>query len=120
MSQAGMGVDLSGLPTHVTVAVGERLVIELPSYAGSGNEWSVSGNPDDVASVEVQVVPPEPPRHPTTMPVEPPPMTMATELAVVRGLAPGDTRRQLVLARSFGPPTPTAVHDFGVTVRPDP
>ena len=115
-----MGVDLSGIPTHVTVMVGERLVIELPSYAGSGNGWSVSGNPDDVASVEVQVIPPEPPRHPTTLAGDPPPMTMATEQAVVRGLSPGGTRRQLVLARSFGPPRPTAVRDIAVTVRPGP
>ncbi len=47
-------------------------------------------------------------------------MTLAREVAVVTGLAPGETRRRLVLSRSFGPPTPTAVHNLRITVKQKP
>jgi len=112
-----MSVDLSPLPRHVTVPVGGRVRIKLPSYSGSGNAWSVGGEPDDrVARVEIELEPPVLAPGPGAATGMPPPMALANEWAVVTGLAPGETTRQLVLGRSFGLLTPTAIHDLAITV----
>jgi hypothetical protein len=112
-----MTVDLSGLPRHVTVAVGDRAEIPLPSYAGSGNFWSVTDDLDGkVARVAVAVEAPKGSLEPGNGTAEPPPMTLATERVVVEGLGPGEGTWRLVLARSFGSPTPIAEHDLRVRV----
>lgn len=113
-----MTIDLSSVPRHVTLAVGESLAIPLPSYSGSGNAWSatcVRGDAVAQVSVEVGGAPPAPDAGSGGAP---PQLMLADELAVVRGLASGDAVWTLVLARSFGPPTPTATHDIEVTVAP--
>ena len=112
-----MSIDLSGLPRRLTVAVGDRLEIALPSYLGSGNAWSASClYGADVALVTVAMTPPD-----TTAAAPgggPPEPRLATERAVVRGLTAGESRWRLTLARSFGPPEPTAIHDFDIDVSP--
>jgi hypothetical protein len=110
-------VDLSALPTTLTLKVGDRVEVPLPSYAGSGNAWSVSCIKGlDVAQVRLESGPLPPPSPPGAGTSEPPPLMLAGERAVVSGLAPGEATWWLVLARSFGPPTPTAVHDLQITV----
>jgi hypothetical protein len=113
-----MTIDLHNLPQHITLAVGKRTEFPLPSYAGSGNAWSatcLSGQ--EVARVSVELG--EPP--PTASPIvdgttEPPSTAYAEEKVVVEGLTEGRATWQLVLARSFGPPEPTATHQFQVNV----
>ncbi|MGB9181240.1 MAG: hypothetical protein WCB68_18560 [Pyrinomonadaceae bacterium] len=113
-----MSVDLSSLPKRVAVAVGRRSEIPLPSYSGSGNRWSVqclSGG--DV--VRVWVEPDEAPpiaASPGDGIAEPPALMLVPDRAVVSGVSPGEAMCRLVLARPFGPSTPTAMHDFHVTV----
>jgi hypothetical protein len=113
-----MTVDLSSLPQRVWVAAGRRNEIPLPSYAGSGNSWSVqclSGG--DV--VRVWVEPDETPSiaaSPGDGITEPPSLMLIPDRVVVSGLAPGEAMCRLVLARPFGPSMPTATHDFHVTV----
>jgi hypothetical protein len=105
------------LPERVTVRVGERMVVELPSYAGSGNHWSVAPLADgEVARVSVGPVPAEPPPPPATPDVPPPAAAAIPERAVIEGLAAGVSRCRLVLARPFGDQTPTAEHELEVVV----
>jgi hypothetical protein len=110
-----MSIDLSGLPRRLTVVVGDRLEIALPSYLGSGNAWSASClYGADIALVTVAMTPPDPTAaEPGGGPPEP---RLATERAVVRGLAVGESRWRLTLARSFGPPHPTATYDLDIDV----
>jgi hypothetical protein len=113
-----MSIDLSALPRRVTLAVGARTEIPLPSYAGSGNTWSASCvRGADVArvSVELGAAPPTPAR-PADGTAEPPPLGYVPERAVVVALARGDALWRLALARSFGPPDPAATHELAVTV----
>ncbi len=113
-----MTVDLSNLPRHITLAVGERIVIPLPSYANSGNIWSatcVRGH--EIAQVLVELG-----EFPVTADsrgdgtAEPPPLMLAPEQAVVSGLAGGEAVWQLVLSRSFGLAQTAASHELRVTV----
>lgn len=111
-----MTIDLSSVPRHVTLAVGESVAIPLPSYAGSGNAWSATCvRGDAVAQVSIALAG-APPEAAGNGAAEPPQLMLADEQAVVRGIASGDALWTLVLARSFGPPTPTATHDVAVTV----
>ena len=82
-------VDLGSLPTHVTLAVGERRVISLPSYANSGNTWSatcVRGHGIAQLSVELGESPVTAESRGSGT-AEPPPLTLTPEYAVVSGLA---------------------------------
>ena len=110
---------LSQLPEHITLAVGDRAEIPLPSYLGSGNSWSVTSDLDQ--GVAVLVVELEPPAlAPERGEGEPPPLSLASERAVVTALAPGEVTWRLVLGRSFGRSEPAATHDVRVTVVPPP
>lgn len=113
-----MTIDLSSVPRHLTLAVGESLAIPLPSYAGSGNAWSatcVRGEAVAQVSIALAGAPPAPGMAGNGA-AEPPQLMLADEQAVVRGMASGDALWTLVLARTFGPPVPTATHDVEVTV----
>ncbi len=113
-----MTLDLSALPRKVTLAVGDRTEIPLPSYSGSGNTWSVTG----ISGWEVAHVSVEPAAAPVVPPspgdgtAEPPALMLVPDRAVVSGLALGEASWRLVLARPFGPSTPIAAHDLQVTV----
>jgi hypothetical protein len=113
-----MTVDLSSLPQRVSVAAGRRIEIPLPSYSGSGNSWSVqclSGG--DVVRVSVEPVETPPmAASPGDGITEPPALMLVPDRVVVSGLAPGEAVCRLVLARLFDPSTPTATHDFHVTI----
>jgi hypothetical protein len=113
-----MTIDLSALPWTVALAVGERIEIPLPSYAGSGHKWSaVCIHGQEVAHLSVKLA--EPPPAPTTPrdgTAEPPPLMLVPELAVVVGLARGEAAWRLVLARPFDPSKPVATHDLRITV----
>lgn len=117
-----MTIDLSSLPLGITVAVGGRSEICLPSYAGSGNSWSVRRvGGGEVARVWVEMgESPTAVASPGDGIAEPPALMLVPERAVVLGLAPGEATWRLVLARPFGPSTPIAAHDFHVTVRAAP
>jgi len=113
-----MTVDLSGLPRDVTLEVGGRMEISLPSYAGSGNIWSATclgGQGVAHVSVELGEAPAvlTPPSDGTA---EPPPLTLVPESVVVYGLACGEATWRLVLARPFDPSKPAATHDLQVKV----
>ena len=110
-----MSVDLSALPRSITVKVGERAEIALPSYAGSGNRWSARcmGGKAAEVRVEVEAIPPPPPGDGTG---PPPPLRLAPEKAVVLGLAPGEAAWRLELSRPFGVREPAATHELRVTV----
>jgi hypothetical protein len=113
-----MSVDLSNVPTHLTLAVGERIVIPLPSYAGSGNFWSIrcrGRNSVVDARVELDRSPREPVAEDggTT---EPPQPVLVAERLVVSGLAVGEDLCQLVLSRSFGHPAPSASRELRIAV----
>jgi hypothetical protein len=113
-----MTIDLSGLPRRVSLSIGERLEIPLPSYVGSGNTWSaICLRGDDVARVSVLLgdLPPLPPIRADGV-VEPPALMLVPEFAVVEGLAYGEANWRLALARSFDPSNPAAVHDLDITV----
>jgi hypothetical protein len=113
-----MTIDLSGLPRRVSLTIGERIVIPLPSYADSGNTWSAMClGGEEVARVTVKLgnLPPLPPALADGV-AEPPPLMLAPEFAVVEGLACGETTWRLVLARSFDRSNPAAEHDLEVTV----
>lgn len=115
-----MSVDLSALPRKITLPVGGRHEFALPSYAGSGNSWStecLSGKEIAHLSIE-QAGLPEILRTPGNGNTEPPELTLTPEVVVILGLAPGESTWRLILARSFGPSTPTASHDVFVTVLP--
>ena len=113
-----MTVDLSDLPRKITLGVGDRLEIPLPSYSGSGNAWSVTGlSGQEIAQVSVEPAEaPAVPPSPGDGTAEPPDLVLVPDRAVVSGLAAGEAIWRLVLARSFGPSTPTAVHNLHVTV----
>ena len=116
-----MTINLSRLPTHLTLAVGESVHIALPTYAGSGNIWSVTcirGQGMADVSVVVDELQPEGVslRDGTA---EPPPLVLSPERLVVRGLIPGDTIWRLVLARPFDASRPTATHAIRVTIMTD-
>jgi hypothetical protein len=113
-----MSVDLSDLPREVIVEVGARQTIVLPSYSGSGNNWSITiVRGEEVARVWIEqpemLDVAEPPDKGTT---EPPDLMLVQECVIVLGLAPGKATWQLTLARSFGATQPTATHQFDVTV----
>jgi hypothetical protein len=111
-----MTIDLSTLPQRVTIAVGGRRDIALPSYAGSGNRWSarcIGGGEVGEVRIESGDAPSRPPGDGTA---EPPPPMLAAETAVVLGIAEGEATWRLELARSFGPRVPAATHDLCVIV----
>ena len=113
-----MSVDLSNLPREVIVKVGERQAVVLPSYSGSGNNWSITlVRGEEVARVWIEPLEipdvAEPPDKGTT---EPPDLMLVQDCVMVLGLAPGKATCQLTLARSFEPTKPTATHEFHVTV----
>ena len=100
-----MHIDLRDLPRRLTLAAGDQVTLTLPSFLGSGNAWSAhceSGA--DVALVSIAMEPPSPSSVTTGM-LGPPEPSIATELAIVRAVAPGTARWWLHLARSFAPPT---------------
>jgi hypothetical protein len=111
-------VNLSALPRNVALAVGDRTVIPLPSYAGSGNTWSaVCVRGQNVAHVAVEL------DEATTVPAAlvdgtapPPPLMLVQERAVVSGIASGEALWRLVLSRPFDPSHQTAAHDLLVAV----
>jgi hypothetical protein len=108
----------SGLPQSVMLAVGDRIEIALPSYAGSGNHWSIvsiAGAGVARAAVEPADAPVSPPA-PGNGNVEPPALVLVPEHVVVSGLRPGEATWRLVLARPFGDATPMVVQDLHVTV----
>ena len=116
--KASMTVDLTSLPQHVTLAVGERKVISLPSYANSGNTWSatcVRGQGIVQLSVELGESPARENSGGSRTAV-PPPLTLTPEYAVVLGLANGEAVCQLVLSRTFGPRQVAASHELRLTV----
>jgi|PlaIllAssembly_1097288.scaffolds.fasta_scaffold1964212_1 hypothetical protein len=113
-----MNVDLSALPTHVTLRVGDRVVVALPSYADSGNVWSATClRGREAAQVVVRT---DVPRFAVDSRgdgrSEPPPLFVVPEHAVVSGLSPGEATWRIVLARSFGPPQEAAAREIRVTV----
>jgi hypothetical protein len=114
-----MTVDLSDLPRHVTLVVGGRAEIPLPSYANSGNSWSaVCMGGQGVADVSIVFGKADPlPGSPGNGTSEPPPLTQVPEIAVAYGVVRGNASWRLVLARQFDPSGPTASHDLEVTVR---
>jgi len=111
-----MNADLSALPERIELAVGDRVAVALPSFAGSGNVWSVAGSEDErVAQAVVEVTPADASMRGDGM-SEPPSMQLAAERAVVTGLAPGETTLRFVLARPFRPSPATSEHVVHVTV----
>ena len=113
-----MSIDLSKLPQQLTLATGERIVIPLPSYADSGNNWSASclyGH--GIAEVSIVLCK-------TTLrsdapgdgSAEPPPLMLVPEQVVVSGLAVGEALWQLVLSRSFGSTRVAASRNLQITV----
>lgn len=109
--------DLSALPPAVTLPVGGRVLVRLPSYSGSGNAWSARClDGSGVADLQVQVGPATQEGY-ALPPDEPPDAAPAPETLVVEGVEVGEARWQLVLARSFAPAAPTATHELRVTVR---
>lgn len=113
-----MGIDLSGLPSQLTVAVGGQTQLVLPSYAGSGNAWSAAclwG--ERVADVRVETISAGPPRDRSVTPGGgPPEPVLAGERIVVNGLAEGSARWLLTLSRPFGPPEPAATFELDIVV----
>src|SRR5690349_7625848 len=102
-----MTIDLSSLPGKITVPVGARAEIRLPSYAGSGNRWSVRQvGGADAARVWVEPAGDPPvPAPPGDGTSEPPPLMLVTDRAVIVGVAPGEEAWRLVLAQPFGDST---------------
>lgn len=114
-----MSVDLSHLPSKLTLHRGERTDLELPSYGGSGNYWSaqpVAG--EEVASVSVATAAAEAPRPERG--AEPPAAAPVPERAVIEGVLPGRARCRLILGRSFEEGAPTAEHEIEIEVVEDP
>ena len=113
-----MTIDLSGLPRRVSLTIGERIVIPLPTCrlwqhlvrhvpgrgGSSQSNGEVGRSPAPAACAGRMGWP------------EPPPLMLAPEFAVVEGLACGETTWRLVLARSFDRSNPAAEHDLAVTV----
>lgn len=113
-----MTVDLSNVPSCVFLAVGERLVIPLPSYANSGHYWSINcSGGTDVAQVQVELQGSqvEPPLAGDGT-GEPPELFTVPEVVVLEGITPGALNCQLVLSRSFGSEGPATSHELRITV----
>lgn len=113
-----MTIDLSKLPRCVSLVVGERIMIPLPSYADSGNIWSAMclGN-EEVARVTVKLGNQPPASSGLANGVaEPPSLMLVPEFAVIEGLKCGKTAWRLILARSFGRSNPAATHDLDIAV----
>lgn len=113
-----MTIDLSGLPRRVSLTIGERIEILLPSYVDSGNTWSAMClRGEEVARVSVKLgdLPPMPPVLADGV-AEPPALMLVPEFAVVEGLAYGEATWRLVLARSFDRSNPAAAHNLDITV----
>ena len=110
-----MTVDTGSLPSRVTLEVSEEVTVPLPSYAGAGLAWTaVPVTGPGVAAVRVEIgLPPVAPGGPGG---EPPHLTLAPELLVVRARAVGVGAWRLRLARSFDPDHPAAEHDLVVEV----
>jgi hypothetical protein len=117
-----MNIDLSALPTRITLRVGDRVVVALPSYADSGNAWSATClRGHEAAQVVVRTdVPRSAADGRGDGRSEPPPLYVVSEHAVVSGLSPGEATWRIVLARSFGPPQEAAAHEIRVTVTEEP
>jgi hypothetical protein len=121
-----MTIDLSNLPQQIRLAVGERTVITLPSYADSGNTWSASclrGHGVARVSIELGEHSSIPDTRGPAMPdtrgdgtTEPPPLMLVPERAVVSGLAVGEADWRLVLSRSFGVAPVAASHEIRIIV----
>ena len=116
-----MTIDLSVLPKHVTLTVGERIELPLPSYAGSGNAWSATcirglGVADIAVAMGHSASADAAPTLPVDGTAEPPALMLVPERAVVRGLACGEAIWHLVLARSFDPARATATHVLQIAV----
>jgi hypothetical protein len=113
-----MGIDLSAIPTLLTLAPGGQTQLVLPSYTGSGNVWSarpLSG--EQIADVRVETVLASPPADRVVPPGGgPPEPVLAGERLVVHGLNVGTARWLLTLSRSFGPPEPTATAELEIIV----
>lgn len=109
-------VELPDIPTRVVVAAGERVSIDLPSYAGSGNLWTVTcrRGPDRATVAVVRSA--STAAHPGTGVEMPPTPVLAAETAEVTGVRPGDATWELVLARPWAPTPPAAVHRLDVVV----
>jgi len=110
-------IDLSFLPDRVEIAVGQQRDLELPSYAGSGNAWSVAClSGCDTAQARVELRPDAVPRPVARAGEGPPAPFLVPEVLTIRGLRPGRSRWKLTLARDFAPRPPTAEHELDVDV----
>lgn len=114
-----MSIDLSNLPSHVRIVVGARADHDLPPYAGSGNAWSIvelSGGGAADVFVETRPQTGPPPTATDRGTQEPPPLSLAKELLIIKGLRPGRATCKLVLSRSFGDRAVSATHDLTIDV----
>lgn len=114
-----MNIDLSNLPSYLRISTGERTECDLPSYADSGNAWSVAPLQDaGTAQVFVETIaPPDgPPNLGETGTQEPPPLVTAQERLVIKGLRPGHVTCRLILSRSFGDCAVAATHHLSIEV----
>src|SRR5262245_50579218 len=106
-----MSVDLSSLPREVIVRVGESQAIVLPSYSGSGNNWSITFfSGEEVARVWIEQLDSPDIADPSGKGTEPPDIMLVQDRLMMLGLAPGEATCQLTLARAFES-KPTATHD---------
>lgn len=113
-----MTIALSTLPKHVSLAVGKHIVIPLPSYADSGNIWSVtclSGHGIAEVTVELSKT-----TNSSDSPgdgiSEPPSLILVHEQVSVLGLSAGDAVWQLLLSRPFGSMQIAASQNLQITV----
>jgi hypothetical protein len=114
-----MNIDLSNLPSHVHINAGASAEYALPSYADSGNAWSVivltNGGAAEVF-IETRLPPAAPPTLGERGTQEPPPLAMAQERLVIRGLRAGHMTCRLILSRSFGERVVAATHELSIEV----
>lgn len=112
-----MTIDTGGLPTHVSLAVGEERALPLPSYAGAGLDWTATPlSETDMAEIRIDIGSLPATTQRTDGTTEPPPMAIAPERLVIIGRAVGVTTYRLRLARTFDPDHPAAEHDLTVEV----
>ena len=112
-------LDLEGIPTQVNLAVGTRTVVSLPSFANSGNLWSVAHlSGDDVADASIRFGPLEPPTQPGADPGDAGELTTAEAPVdlVLEARSYGTEVLRLTLAQPWQPEPPTATHDLEVVV----